>query len=251
MIRRVYAHLLKSRLIGRNLPLHVAVVMDGNRRWAREAGFDDTRIGHRYGAEHVDDLLAWCGELGIRYVTVYVCSLDNLRKRDPDEVANLMDMIETVVARRLSAPGGQWRLHLAGDVDALPDPTRLALKAAVEATRQAPNDITIAIGYDGRGEIVEAVRAYLTSAAEQGSTVEDAADRLTVEGIAARLAPSGVPDPDLVIRTSGERRMSGFLLWQASHSELYFCDVHWPGFRKIDFLRALRTYAARTRDSGV
>lgn len=251
MIHRAYARLLKSRLTGRNLPRHVAVVMDGNRRWAREAGYDDPRVGHQYGAAHVDDLLAWCVELGIRHVTVYVCSIDNLRKRDSAEVANLMEMMETVVARRISEPGGLWRLHVAGDVDALPDSTRLALKAAAEASREAPNDITIAIGYDGRAEIVEAVRAYLADAAEQGSTVEGAAERLTVAGIADRLATSGRPDPDLVIRTSGERRLSGFLLWQASHSELYFCDVNWPGFRKIDFFRALRSYAARTPDSGI
>lgn len=246
MIRSVYARLLKSRLTGRNLPRHVAVVMDGNRRWARAAGYDDPRIGHQYGAAHVDDLLAWCVELGIRHVTVYVCSVDNLRKRDSAEVANLMEMMETVVARRISRPGGLWRLHTAGDLDALPDSTRLALKAAAEASREAPNDITIAIGYDGHAEIVEAVRAYLTEAAADGSTMEDAAQRLTADAIAAHLATAARPDPDLVIRTSGERRLSGFLLWQASHSELYFCDVNWPGFRKIDFLRALRSYAARS-----
>jgi short-chain Z-isoprenyl diphosphate synthase len=251
MIRRLYARVLKSRLTGRNLPRHVAVVMDGNRRWAREAGYDDPRVGHRYGAAHVDDLLAWCAELGIRYVTVYVCSIDNLRKRDSEEVANLMDMMETVVARRISAPGGLWRLHIAGDLDAVPDSTRLALKAAAESSREAPNDLTIAIGYDGRLEIVEAIRSYLMDAAEAGSTVEEAAERMTIEGIAARLTTSDRPDPDLVIRTSGERRMSGFLLWQASHAELYFCDVYWPGFRKIDFLRALRAYGARTADSGL
>jgi short-chain Z-isoprenyl diphosphate synthase len=245
MIYRLYAYLLKKRLTGRKVPRHVAVVMDGNRRWARQAGFDP-RVGHRYGAEHVDDLLAWCAELGIRHVTVYVCSVDNLRKRDSDEVANLMEMIETVVAARIAEPGGLWRLHVAGDADALPDSTRIALKEAAEASARAPFDLTIAIGYDGRTEIVEAVRSLLSTAAAAGSTVEDAAQRLTVEGIAAHLYTGGRPDPDLVIRTSGERRMSGFLLWQSSNAELYFCDVYWPGFRKVDFLRALRSYAART-----
>jgi short-chain Z-isoprenyl diphosphate synthase len=245
VLYRLYAYLLKTQLAGRKLPRHVAVVMDGNRRWARQAGFDDPRIGHRYGAEHVDELLTWCAELGIRHVTVYVCSVDNLRKRDSDEVANLMGMIESVVAARIAEPGGQWRLHIAGDLDALPDSTRIALKEAVEASVAAPFDVTIAIGYDGRAEIVEAVRSLLSSAASEGSTVEDVAQRLSAEGIAAHLSTSGRPDPDLVIRTSGEQRMSGFLLWQAAHAELYFCDVYWPGFRKVDFLRALRTYAAR------
>jgi short-chain Z-isoprenyl diphosphate synthase len=249
VLYRLYAYLLKTRLAGRKLPRHVAVVMDGNRRWALQAGFDDPRVGHRYGAEHVDELLAWCVELGIRHATVYVCSVDNLRKRDSDEVANLMETIESVVAARIAEPGGQWRLHIAGDLDALPDSTRTALKEAAEASATAPFDITIAIGYDGRAEIVEAIRSLLSEAALAGSTVEDVARQLTAEGIAAHLSTSRRPDPDLVIRTSGEQRMSGFLLWQAAHAELYFCDVYWPGFRKIDFLRALRSYAARAEQN--
>ncbi|GIE92074.1 polyprenyl diphosphate synthase [Actinoplanes regularis] len=247
-----YARRLRARLAGANLPRHVAMVMDGNRRWAREMGFEDAKIGHRYGAEHLDEVLGWCAEIGIDHVTVYVASVDNMRKRDSDEVDNLMRMIEEVVAERLSRPASPWRLHLAGRLDVLPDSTRHALKLAEEATRDdgARLHLTIAIGYDGRDEIVNAIRSMLEEEARAGHSVEDIAARLTADRIAGHLYTSGQPDPDLVIRTSGERRMSGFLLWQAAYSELHFCDVHWPGFRKIDFLRALRSYAARHRRFG-
>jgi len=194
-------------------------------------------------------VLSWCAEIGIRHITVFVASVDNVRKRASDEVDNLMGMIETVVADRLTRDGNIWQLHLAGRLEVLPDSTRHALKLAEEATRQREtgHHLTVAIGYDGREEIVNAVRSLLDDQARRGATLDDIAQRLTADQIAAHLYTSGQPDPDLVIRTSGERRVSGFLLWQAAHSELHFCDVYWPGFRKIDLLRALRSYAARKR----
>lgn len=252
MIYRLYAQRLRARLRPEQLPRHVAVVMDGNRRWAKQQGFDNPNIGHRYGAEHLDELLDWCAGLGIPNVTVYVCSGDNLRKRDSDQVTHLMRMIEEVVAERLRHPDGQWRLHVAGRLDDVPASTRAALKRAVDETRdrEAPLDLTIAIGYDGREEIVDAVRSLIDLQSRLGVTAEELAERISPEDIAAHLYTSGLPDPDLVIRTSGEIRLSGFLIWQAAYSELYFCDVYWPGFRYIDFLRALRSYARRQRRFG-
>ncbi len=249
---RLYARRLRRDLAGRPLPRHVALVIDGNRRWARQRGFDDASAGHRYGAEHVDDLLDWCADLGIGHVTVFVASSDNLRKRPPAEVASLLELIETVVARRLADPDGFWRVRVAGRADALPDSTRHALKAAVEATRgrRYGFEVTVAIGYDGRDEVVDAVRALLDEAAATGTAIDDLAATLNADDIAAHLYTTGQPDPDLIIRTSGEQRLSGFLLWQAAHAELYFCDVYWPGFRYVDFLRALRSYAARQRRFG-
>jgi short-chain Z-isoprenyl diphosphate synthase len=248
----VYARRLRRQLDGSSLPRHLAMVMDGNRRWARQMGFEDPRVGHRYGAEHLDEVLGWCAEMGIRHVTVFVASVDNFRKRDAGEVGNLMRMIEEVVAERLSRPSSVWQVHVAGRLDVLPDSTRHALKLAAEATRDsgAVFHLNIAIGYDGREEIVDAVRELLDEEARAGHDLADVALRLTPELIAAHLYTGGQPDPDLVIRTSGERRMSGFLLWQAAYSELHFCDVYWPGFRKVDFLRALRSYAARNRRFG-
>ena len=246
---RRYARRLRAGLAGEPVPRHVAIVMDGNRRWARQMGHPDPSVGHRYGAEHLDEVLGWCAGMGIHNVTVFVASSDNLRKRDPVEVRYLLAMIERVVAERLAHPSHKWRLHLAGRLDSLPESTRNALKLAAEGTRQRATgfELTVAVGYDGREEIVDAVRTLLSDAASSGTPATALARDLSTEDIASRLPTSGLPDPDLVIRTSGERRMSGFLLWQATHAELYFCDVYWPGFRHVDFLRALRAYAARRR----
>jgi short-chain Z-isoprenyl diphosphate synthase len=252
MLDRLYTRRLRRRVRSGVLPRHVALVMDGNRRWARESGFGNPSVGHRYGAEHVDDLLDWCADLGIGHVTVFVASSDNLRKRSSAEVGYLMELVETVVAARLTAPGHRWRLQLAGRLDLLPDSTRHALKSAREASAKRPDGftVTVAIGYDGREEVVDAIRAVLDDAAAAGVPIATLAESLTPEDIAARLHTAGAPDPDLVIRTSGEQRMSGFLLWQAAHAELYFCDAYWPGFRQLDFLRALRSFAARQRRFG-
>jgi len=249
MMRRLYAWHLRSRLAGATLPRHVALVMDGNRRWARQAGFDDPGIGHRHGGDHLRDVLGWCAEAGIEDVTVYVASVDNVHRRAPEEVAGLMRLIEEAAAGHESSALRNWRLHLAGDLDVLPESTRSALLRAERASagRDARFHLTVAVGYDGRAEIATAVRALLADEARAGASLDDVAERFTVDDIASRLYTAGRPDPDLVIRTSGERRTSGFLLWQAANSQLYFCDVYWPGFRRIDFLRALRSYAARAR----
>lgn len=248
----LYTRRLRARLAGAELPRHVAMVMDGNRRWARQMGFDDERIGHRRGAEHLDEVLRWCAGMAVPHVTVFLASADNMAKRGSGEVDHLMRMIEQVVARNLTRPDGVWRLHLAGRLDVLPDSTRHALKLAEEETRHsgATSHLTVAIGYDGREEIVDAIRSLLAEESRAGRDIAEVAERVTVERIAAHLYTSGRPDPDLIIRTSGERRMSGFLLWQAAYSELHFCDVYWPGFREVDFLRALRSYAARHRRFG-
>ncbi|SDD02823.1 polyprenyl diphosphate synthase [Glycomyces harbinensis] len=246
ILYRLYAKRLRRELRPDLLPRHVAVAMDGNRRWARQQGFADAGVGHRYGAEHLDDLLGWCAQIGIDHVTVYVASVDNLTKRDGGEVAHLMDMIEAVIADRLMRPGNRWRLHIAGQLDRLPDATAAALKTAVEATAdRAGGHLTIAIGYDGQTEIVDAVRSLLEHEAAQGGTIGDLADRLSPADIGLHRYTPDLPAADLIIRTSGERRLSSFLLWQSAGAELYFCDVYWPGFRHVDFLRALRDYARR------
>lgn len=244
----LYARHLRRQLDAAQLPRHVAVVMDGNRRWARQMGFDNPSVGHRHGAEHLEELLGWCAEVGITHVTAFVASTDNLRKRDAVEVAFLMRMVEEVVADRLARPSNPWQVHVAGRLAELPGSTRDALKRAIDAAQgpHAKYHLTIAIGYDGREEIVDAVRSLLDRQARAGATIDDVAMGLTVDDIAAHLHTVGQPDPDLIIRTSGEVRTSGFLLWQAAHAQLFFYDVYWPGFRKIDFLRALRSYAQRT-----
>jgi short-chain Z-isoprenyl diphosphate synthase len=243
---RLYARILRRQLAGLPMPRHVAIVMDGNRRWARGAGYDDVRVGHRFGAEHLELFLQWSAAAGIRCVTAWVASADNLRKRDSAEVDYLMQLTETVLADHVRRDH-RWRLHVAGQLDLLPDSTARALKEAVEATRDRADagDLTIAIGYSGRPEVVDAVRAVLDEAAADGRSVAEVADTLTEAEIGRHLYVPGLPDPELVIRTSGELRMSDFLLWQAIRSEIEFCDLYWPAFREVDLLRALRTYGRR------
>jgi short-chain Z-isoprenyl diphosphate synthase len=183
---------------------------------------------------------------------VFICSTENLQQRGDAEVAYLMQVIEEVVAARLARRDGRWQVHVAGLLDVLPDSTARALKNAVEATRDCATGahVTLAIGYGGRQEIIDAVRDLLTEADVAGTSLTDLAVSLTADDITAHLYTAGRPDPDLVIRTSGEQRLSNFLLWQSAYSELYFCEAYWPAFREIDFLRALRSYAARKRRFG-
>lgn len=197
---------------------------------------------------HIEDVLSWCARLGIAHVTIYLCSTDNLRRRGDAEVANFMRLIEEVLAPSLSRPETGWRVHIAGLLDLLPASTANALKDTVAATQTGGTGahLTLAVGYGGRQEVVDALREHLTEQAEAGRTLPEIAQTLCMDDIARHLYTAGKPDPDLVIRTSGEQRMSDFLLWQSAYSELYFCDVYWPAFREIDFLRAIRGYAAAT-----
>jgi short-chain Z-isoprenyl diphosphate synthase len=248
----LYSRKLRRELSGATLPRHVGLIMDGNRRWARQMGLASPSLGHKYGAEHVEDVLNWCERAGIRHVTVFVCSVENLQRRGDAEIAFLMQVIEDVVAVRLARPEATWQVHIAGTLDVLPGTTARALKEAVEATRECATGahVTLAIGYGGRQEVLDAIRALLYEQADAGGTLTRLAETLTTDDITRHLHTAGHPDPDLVIRTSGEQRVSNFLLWQTVHSELYFCDAYWPAFREIDFLRALRSYAARQNRRG-
>lgn len=246
----VYERRLKAQLAGRKMPVHVAVMLDGNRRWARAMGLDDVNHGHRVGASHIGDLLEWCTEAGVEHVTLFLLSTDNLTERPAHELAPLLGIIRGV-AEELSGPGQPWRLTAVGSLDLLPAATAAALKSAVDRTRDRDGmRVNVAVGYGGRREIADAVRSLLQQHAEAGTSIEALAETLEVEHIAAHLYTKGQPDPDLVIRTSGEQRMSGFLLWQSANSEFYFCDALWPDFRKVDFLRALRDYSERQRRFG-
>jgi short-chain Z-isoprenyl diphosphate synthase len=252
-IYALYTRRLRRQVLaGRRLPEHVGLIMDGNRRWARQAGLDDPSLGHRAGAEHAEQVLSWCEAVGIKNVTVFICSTENLRARDDAEVAYLMRVIEEVITARLVRPEPRWQVHVAGLPDVLPASTARSLKHAVEATRDCATGahVTLAIGYGGRQEIVDAVRDVLYEADAAGTSMADLAANLTADDLTAHMYTVGRPDPDLVIRTSGEQRLSNFLLWQSAYSELYFCEAFWPAFREIDFLRALRSYAARKRRYG-
>jgi short-chain Z-isoprenyl diphosphate synthase len=247
----LYASRLRGQLATGPLPRHVGIIMDGNRRWARQQGLANPSLGHKYGADHAEEVLGWCERAGIRHVTVFMCSAENLAHRDDGEVAFLMRVIEELVAGRLTREPA-WQVHIAGDMDVLPDSTARALKQAVEASRDCATGrhVTLAVGYGGRQEVIEAFRSLLYEHAERGTSLLELADTITADDVARHLYTAGQPDPDLVIRTSGEQRLSNFLLWQSAYSELYFCEAYWPAFREIDFLRALRSFAARHRRYG-
>jgi len=250
LLYSVYERRLKAKLAGKPVPRHVGVMCDGNRRWAREMGFVDPNDGHRVGAAKIKHVLNWCDQAGIGIVTLYLLATDNLR-RPASELDPLLEIIENLVTD-LAEEGNPWQLRIVGALDLLPTQTANTLKAAEERTRDRSGgaQVNIAVGYGGRREIADAVRSLLYEHAAAGGTLEELAETLTVDDIAKHLYTRGQPDPDLVIRTSGEQRLSGFLLWQSAHSEFYFCDVNWPDFRHIDFLRALRSYASRQRRYG-
>jgi short-chain Z-isoprenyl diphosphate synthase len=249
VVYRLYERKLTRELVGAQIPHHVGVMLDGNRRWARKAGFENVSDGHRVGARHIADLLEWCTAAGIGTVTLWLLSTDNLRRSD-DEVEALLAIIPDV-ADELAAPDKPWRLRIVGSMDVRPQPVATRLAAAEMRTADRTGlQINIAVGYGGRQEIVDAVRSLLAEGAERGDDLPELIESVTTEGIGRHLYTSGQPDPDLFIRTSGEQRLSGFLLWQSAHSEYWFCEAYWPDFRRVDFLRALRDYAARHRRFG-
>jgi short-chain Z-isoprenyl diphosphate synthase len=250
LVYSVYERRLAASLAGKPRPQHVGVMCDGNRRWAREMGYVDPNDGHRVGAARIKELLRWCDQAGIGHVTLWLLSTDNLG-RAAAELDPLLQIIEDLVTE-LAEEGQPWRLRMVGSLDVLPAQHATGLKAAEERTvgRTGGAQVNIAVGYGGRREIADAVRSLLHEHARTGGTIEELAEVLDVDHIAEHLYTRGQPDPDLVIRTSGEQRLSGFLLWQSAHSEFYFCDVNWPGFRHVDFLRALRSYANRQRRFG-
>lgn len=243
----IYTRQLMGELETGPTPKHVGIILDGNRRWATVQG-TPTAHGHQAGAAKIADFLHWCDDAGISVVTLWLLSTDNL-ERPADELAMLLGIIEATVIDL--AATGLWRIHPVGALDLLPEATAHVLRQAQAATATSTGMlVNVAVGYGGRREVVDAVRSLLRQAAADGKSCADVADTLTDDDIACHLYTSGQPDPDLVIRTSGEQRLSGFLLWQSAHSEYYFCEVYWPDFRRVDFLRALRSYQQRHRRFG-
>jgi short-chain Z-isoprenyl diphosphate synthase len=232
------------------LPRHIAVLCDGNRRWARDAGHDDVSYGYRMGAAKIAEMLRWCQAAGIEMATVYLLSTENLQ-RDPEELAELIEIITDVVEEICAAPN-KWSVRTVGDLELLGEEPARRLRDAVKSTTGNGNGfhVNVAVAYGGRQEIVDAVRALLGKELANGVTGEQLIEAVTAEAISENLYTSGQPDPDLVIRTSGEQRLSGFLLWQSAYSEMWFTEAYWPAFRRVDFLRALRDYSARHRRYG-
>jgi len=243
----LYERRLAASLPTAQKPRHVGVILDGNRRWARSFG-ETAATGHRRGADKIAEFLGWAEELGVEVVTLWMLSTDNLA-RPAGELTDLLDIIRDAVQDL--AESGRWRLRVMGRLDLLPAELAGAVRAAADGTEHVQGlQVNVAIGYGGRHEIADAVRSYLKQQSSTGATLDELAERIDVDDIAAHLYTKGQPDPELVIRTSGELRVGGFLMWQSAHSELYFCEAYWPDFRRVDFLRALRDFSRRERRLG-
>ena len=240
----IYERRLARALVGAETPRHVGVLADGTRRWARASGLEDVNDGHRRGAATIVDFLGWCDDAGVEVVTFFLLSTDNL-SRPEAELTPLLRIIEDV-AMELARPGRRWQLRAVGAPEVLPPETASVLKQAEEDTRGRPGaTVNLAVGYGGRREIADAVRSLLAEHAERGTTLEELVDALEVEHIAEHLYTRGQPDPDLVIRTSGERRLSNYLLWQLAESELVFREELWPDFSRACFEAAIEEFRRR------
>jgi short-chain Z-isoprenyl diphosphate synthase len=253
LIYRLYTRRLEDEVRGGRLPHHIGLILDGNRRFAREMGFVDVVEGHRRGADKVEEVLNWCEELGIRMVTIWILSTENL-SRPPEELQALLGLIERKLREAAVDPKihrKQLRIRAIGRLELLPASTREAIQVAEEATRDYDSFfLNVAVGYGGRQEIADAVAALMRERAAHGQDMAALAEEVSPDLIGKYLYTYELPDPDLIIRTSGEFRLSGFLLWQSAYSEYYFCDAYWPSFRRIDFLRAIRSYQQRERRFG-
>ncbi|MDH7506767.1 MAG: polyprenyl diphosphate synthase [Candidatus Thermoplasmatota archaeon] len=230
------------------VPKHVAIIMDGNRRFAKELGLPpDT--GHLFGRDKLEEVLEWCFDLGIKNLTVYAFSTENFNRYD-NEVKNLMNLCRKELEKASKDSRihkNQVKIRVIGRLDLLPDDIS---KAALNVMNKTKNydkySLNIAIAYGGREEIIQAIKKIASDVKENKLKIEDIKESI----VSKYLYTNGLPDPDLVLRTSGEERISNFLLWQLAYSELYFSDVYWPAFQKRDFLKAIRTCQQRKRRFG-
>jgi len=228
-------------------PHHVGVILDGNRRWAKENPNLSDPNGHKAGASKIIEFLGWCDEADVRVVTLWLLSTDNF-KRSAAEIDELLKIIGETVDEL--AATGRWNIKAVGALDLLPDWLSHKL-SNLKPIREGGVEVNVAVSYGGRREIVDAVKSYLSEEVKAGSSIEEAKEHLTSEEISKFLYTAGQPDPELLIRTSGEQRLGGFMLWQSASSEFYFCEAYWPDFRRVDFLRALRAYSLRQRRFGL
>jgi len=250
-VYRLYEHLLASEVKKGPIPAHIAIIMDGNRRWARERGLPP-HFGHRYGAEVVEDVLRWCYELGVKTVTLYVLSTENIARRSREELDNIYRILSEKLDELLNSEElRRWkaRIKFIGDRSLLPPEIVMKIEELERRTSHySERFLNVALAYGGRREIVEAVKGVARDVLEGRLSIEEIDEEVFEKYLYTGDQP--YPEPDLVIRTSGEMRVSNFLLWQIAYSELIFLDVYWPDFRRIDLLRAVRLYQQRQRRYG-
>ncbi|MEM6792739.1 MAG: polyprenyl diphosphate synthase [Acidobacteriota bacterium] len=249
----VYTRRLRSKIGAWRKPQHLGIIMDGNRRFARHAGFGRVVDGHQKGADKLQEVLSWCLDVDIPVVTVWCFSIENFQ-RSAEEVEDLLGLFEDK-ARQMADDEElhrrRIRVRFIGRIELLPESLREEIRRLEDATASYDQaTLNIAMAYGGREEIADAFRSHVNDRLEAGDGVDQILSELDVSAIGSCLYTSGQPEPDLILRTSGEVRLSGFLMWQSAHSEFYFCDSTWPSFREIDFLRALRSYDDRQRRFG-
>lgn len=250
-VYKIYEKWLWNQIKNGKKPMHIAVILDGNRRWARRRGLP-VWFGHEKGAQRVKEFLTWCLDLGIKTVTLYVLSTENLR-RNPVELQHLFKIIEKYLEEALNDPifdERKIKFKALGCIHLLPESIRQLIYKLEERTKNYNNHyLNIAIAYGGRVEIVEAVKKIVKDVQENKLSINDINEKTFEKYLFTSHLPN--PSPDLIIRTSGEERLSNFLLWQSAYSELCFLDVYWPEFRKIDLWRAIRVYQKRSRRFGL
>lgn len=250
ILYRLYDWYISRDLDPDKMPKHVAIIMDGNRRYAKLQGNVDVVKGHEIGADTLEKVLDWSIELGIEIITVYAFSTENFN-RPKNEVDGLMKLFIYNFKRLVDHEKihrNEVRVKVVGRTELLPDEVKEAIKEAEDATKHYNKRFfNLAIGYDGRLEIIDSFKKIIEQVQDGKISIDDVDEDL----VSKNLYTEGIDDPNLIIRTSGEERLSGFLLWQSSYSELYFCETLWPELRKVDFLRAIRSYQARERRFGV
>lgn len=247
---RLYERRLRADLDSERLPRHIGVVLDGHRRYAREEGLASYQDSYREGMYRFEEFLAWSHELEIPAVTAWLLSRENLSRPSEELVPYFEVLVELFERLPEEAARYDMRIKVIGSMDLLPEDLVSAAKRAQESANAGSKRLNIAMGYGGRQEIVDAARDLVSGLVAEGVPADQLADRIDADALAAHMYSADVPDPDLLIRTSGESRLSGFLLWQSAYAEFLFVDVNWPGFRHVDFLRALRDYAGRNRRFG-
>lgn len=250
---RYYEHRLANALPKENMPRHIGVILDGHRRFAREVTDGEYRASYEAGMAKLEELLKWCAELDIKAVTAWVLSTENLRR----PAAELDPYFEVLTELFERLPKLAERLHfsltVSGSLDLLPPDLALAAKNAVDQVALLGEPrmvVNIALCYGGRQEVVDACRSLVADLVAEGIAPGDLAESIDAQGLARNLYAADLPDIDLVIRTSGESRLSGFLLWQSAFAEFAFVDPYWPAFRRVDLLRALRDFTRRERRFG-
>lgn len=250
LIYKVYEKHLTSQINQFPFPQHIGIILDGNRRWSKVMDIDKAK-GHQMGADIAEDLLNWIYDLGIKITTVYVLSNENLN-RETFELENIYSLLEDKLIglyndKRIHDK--QIRVKSIGESNKLPERLQDILKKLETRTENYENMyLNIAIAYGGQQELIDAIRKIATSIKENKIEIDDIDEKI----IEANLYTAHLPqaEPDLILRTSGEKRLSGFLLWQSAYSELIFVDIFWPEFRKIDLMRAIRTFQKRARRYG-